>query len=167
MTGEEALALAKSYVRRTLEGEGAVRGVPCEIDNIEEQTDDIIVTFRWQDKDGTIHHQEMNVPKPKDSIYSTSELVIGQWVDGKPIYRKVIELTDPTLFPKGTAFKASDLPANFKMLVKGYGIIKTYENSYSNNDILVYSTSTSIMVKQNFTGYAHKMWIIIEYIKED
>lgn len=167
MTGEEALALAKAYVRRTLEGEGAVRGVPCEIDSIDEQTDDIIVTFRWQDKDGTIHHQEMNVPKSKDSVYSINELVIGQWVDGNPIYRKVIELTDTTLFQKGTTFKASDLPTNFKMLIKGYGIIKTYEGSYSNSDILVFSDTVGIKARQNFTGYPHKMWIIIEYIKED
>ena len=29
--------------------------------------------------------------------YSTDEIVIGEWIDGKPIYRKVIELNNITV----------------------------------------------------------------------
>lgn len=95
----------------------------------------------------------------------TEENPIGTWIDNKPIYRKVYELTDPTVFSKGATFTVSDLPTNFTMMVNGYGIVKTYENAYSNGDILVYSTNTSIMARQNFTGYAEKMWVIVEYVK--
>lgn len=167
MTGEQALALAKAYVRRTLEGEGAVRGVPCEIDSMEESTTEIIVTFRWQDKDGSVHHQEMNVPKSKESIYSSDEVIVGTWLNGENIYRKVIEITEPNLIQKGATFKVCDNPDGFKMFIKGTGIIKTYEGSYSNNDILVYSTNDSIMAKQNFTGYPEKIYIIVEYIRTE
>lgn len=164
MTTEELIGYVKGYVRKTLEGEGAIRGVPCEIDSIEEQPESIIVTFRWQDKDGAIHHQDMNVPKLVE-MYSKEELFIGTWMD-EYRYRKVIEISDPNTIQKGVTFKVCDLPEGYKMLTKGYGIVKTYEGSYSNNDILVYATSTAIMARQNFTGYPQKMYIIIEYVKE-
>lgn len=43
-----------------------------------------------------------NTPLPLDlqnevrEVYSTEEHVIGQWIDGKPIYRKVFEVTSPS-----------------------------------------------------------------------
>ena len=43
------------------------------------------------------------------------------------------------------------------MLLKGYGIVRTYEGSYSTND--------SIFAKQSFTGYPERMYIFIEYVK--
>lgn len=98
-------------------------------------------------------------------VYSIKEIAIGTWVDGKTVYQRVIELSDPSAFQKGVAFKVMDKPAGMTMMIKGEGIIKTYEGSYSNSDILVYSTSSAIMAKQNFTGYPEKLWIIIQYIK--
>lgn len=169
MTAEQILAITKNYVKRTLEGEGAVKGVPCEIETITDNEESIDVIFRWEDKDGNVHHQDMSIHKPIDtsSIYDFDEQIVGSWVNGEPIYRRVIQLDDPSLFQKGVAFKVTNFEANTMRLVKGYGLIKTYEGSYSNSDILVYSNNTAIMAKQNFTGYPHKMWIIIEYIKEE
>lgn len=34
--------------------------------------------------------------------YSTDEQVIGEWIDGKPLYRKVINLNCPTCQTEGT-----------------------------------------------------------------
>ena len=33
-------------------------------------------------------------------VYSTNEMVIGEWTDGKPLYRKVIQINN---FSKGTS----------------------------------------------------------------
>lgn len=169
MESEELMSWIKRYVARTLEGEGAIRGVPCEIETITEQEEFIEVIFRWEDKEGNIHHQDMSIHKPVDtsSIYDYDEQIVGSWVNGEPIYRKVFELTDTSLFQKGNTFIVSSKPQNLKMLIKGFGIIKTYEGSYSNSDILVFSDNASIKAKQNFTGYPQKMWVIIEYIKEE
>ena len=35
----------------------------------------------------------------------------------------------------------------------------------TNNDILIYAARDGIYVKQNFTGYPHILYVIIEYIK--
>lgn len=35
--------------------------------------------------------------------YSTDEQVIGTWINGKPLYRKVIETTTPTVATDGTS----------------------------------------------------------------
>lgn len=94
---------------------------------------------------------------------SEEPIYVGDWIDGTKRYSQVIEITDTTLIQKGNAFKVCDLPEGFKMLIHSTGIIKTYEGSYSNDDILIYSTRDSIMAKQNFTGYPEKMYIIIEY----
>lgn len=101
----------------------------------------------------------------KANSYSLEDTPIGVWIDGNSIYRKVVEITDTTLIQKGNAFKVCDLPEDFKILIHSTGIIRTYEGSYSNDDILIYSTRDSIMAKQNFTGYPEKMYVIIDYVK--
>lgn len=167
MTPEQVYGACMRTIQQTLEGAGAVRGVPCEIEHIEDQEDAFLMTFKWEEKDGSTHRQDMIIPKPIDtsSIYDYDEQIVGSWVNGEPIYRKVIEVTDPNTIQKGNTFKVCDLPANYKMLIKGYGIIRTYEGSYSNNDILVFATNTQITARQNFTGYPERMYITLEYIK--
>lgn len=98
-------------------------------------------------------------------IYSTEEQIIGVWINNKPIYRKVIEITDTSKIQKDVQNKVCDNPTDMTMLIKGYGIIRTYENAYSNNDILVYSNKNGIFAKQSFTGYPERLYVIIEYIK--
>ena len=38
----------------------------------------------------------------KVTDYSTTEQVIGKWINGKPLYRKVIETTNPVISTDGT-----------------------------------------------------------------
>lgn len=164
LTGEEAYFGALKVIKETLAGIGVIRGTPCMLEHVEETEKDILLTFMWEETDGTRHEQDVLVPKPIEH-FKHVETYIGDWVNGDKLYRKVIELDDPSLFQKGVAFKVCDLPSGFKLLTKGTGIIQTYENSYSNNDIYVYATSSGIMAKQNFTGYPKKLIIIIEYTK--
>lgn len=166
MTPEMAYAGALKVIKETLAGIGAIRGTPCMLESVEETNTDILLTFMWEETDGTRHEQDVLVPKPLEE-FKRVEKFCGFWVDGKPIYRKVIEFTDLSLFQKGVSFKVEPLPSDFVELVKGFGIIKTYEGSYSNSDILVYSTKDSIMAKQNFTGYPQKLTIVLEYTKNN
>lgn len=167
MTPEQCYGACVKLIQQTLEGAGAVRGVPCELENIEEQDDAFLITYKWEEKDGSVHRQEMLIPKPHDLMdnYDYDEVLVGSWVNGEPIYKRTIEIAEPNLIQKGVLFKVCDLPVDFLMLIKGSGIIRTYEGSYSNNDILIYSNKDGIYAKQNFTGYPERIYITIEYTK--
>lgn len=45
------------------------------------------VTFLCQDSISIVKKENLEV----DNIYSTEETIVGTWIDGKPIYRKVID----------------------------------------------------------------------------
>lgn len=169
ITPEQVYGACMRTIQQTLEGAGAVRGVPCELEHIEEQDDAFLMTFKWEERDGSIHRQDMLIPKPHDltATYDYDELFIGSWVNGEPIYRKTIEITDPNRIQKGSLIDLGTLPPGFGMLIHSEGIIKTYEGSYSNNDILIYATKTNLMAKQNFTGYPEKLYVTIEYTKSE
>lgn len=58
------------------------------------------------------------------NTYSTEEQIIGNWIDGKPIYRKVLKATLPT--NEGTwTMIASNVVSNIDFLVDLYGIYDT------------------------------------------
>lgn len=164
MEAEELYGVLLKTIQETLAGIGVIRGTPCMLSNVEETDIDILLTFEWEETDGTRHEQDVLVPKIS-STYKSGEHKIGKWIDGNDLYRQVIEITDPNSIQKGVLLKVMDLPEDFIMLTNSIGIIKTYEGSYSNNDILIYSTTNAIMAKQNFTGYPQKLTIIIEYTK--
>lgn len=59
------------------------------------------------------------IKKSEDEIYSTREVRIGTWIDGKPLYRKVVEYTPTTII--GETGKVTDIYiphkiSNFKQL---------------------------------------------------
>lgn len=55
---------------------------------------------------------------PQNEIYSTNEQVIGKWIDGKPLYRKVLNITNPA--DSNTDYKdVADL--NISTVVHLYG----------------------------------------------
>ena len=48
----------------------------------------------------------------RGDIYSTDEKMIGQWIDGKPLYQKTIVTTTPEAAQSGTAGKYVDIGAD-------------------------------------------------------
>ena len=61
MIAEEALAIAKSYTKKSLEGAGALKGAPCTIKSITEVDGGQKVTFEWTGTSGTKQTSEMTV----------------------------------------------------------------------------------------------------------
>lgn len=61
MKAEEALAIAKSYIKKSLEGVGALKGAPCTIKSITEVDGGQKVTFEWTGTSGTKQTSEMTV----------------------------------------------------------------------------------------------------------
>lgn len=105
----------------------------------------------------------------KGDLYSTDEKMIGQWIDGKPVYQKTIvgtisspsmEFTpigasvDKVVFIRGIAFvngQASLLPFfNDAMNVKVALTVNTDSVSSDKNSVFCYATSNSPMVGQPY-----------------
>lgn len=165
MTAEQMYGACIKLIRETLAGAGAIRGVPCELESIEDQEDAFLLTFKWEETDGTVHRQELLFPKPQDAtaIYDYDEQQIGSWVNGEPLYRKTI-LVDHDL-AKDNIIKVCDKPTGMTALIKAVALIKTTQGSYSNNDIIVYADTQAIYCRQNFTNYPEVIYVTIEYIK--
>lgn len=118
-------------------------------------------------------------PEEGDSgeIYSEEETVIGTWIDGKPIYRKVIRGTYST---SGTNMTVPNGNANVEQYVRLEGFVNTTENinvpinTYSGTSTYVLawgrtanaSVPDSILFKCLHTNFDHRPFIIIiEYTK--
>ena len=52
---------------------------------------------------------EKRLLKLENNAYSTEEQVVGTWVDGKPVYRKVFVLTDASYFVSNSYYDISSL----------------------------------------------------------
>ena len=55
----------------------------------------IVDTENVEDKTSNAPSMRLMEEMMKD-IYSTEEQVIGKWIDGKPLYRKILSLTTPS-----------------------------------------------------------------------
>lgn len=101
--------------------------------------------------------------------YSTSEQVIGRWIDGKPIYRKVVNLG---ALPNATSKQVAHNISNMGSVVTLRGMVTDYRffplpfvatsNAYA---ISIFADTTNINVmtgndRSNLTGF-----VIIEYTK--
>lgn len=56
----------------------------------------------------------------QNNVYSTNEIVIGKWIDGKPIYRKVFS---GTFGDVKTHFSQSEI--GYETVIKAYGIMNS------------------------------------------
>ena len=118
-------------------------------------------------------------------IYSTEEVLTNStWIDGKPIYRIVAQITLPASITEGTYSSVSadltslniDTPVNVSGLVKKsngteYWNINTYNNTLSANDSIwccLGGSGTNVYVSTNASAYASaSVNIIVEYTKTE
>lgn len=103
--------------------------------------------------------------------YSSAEAIVGKWINGKPIYRKVYTLTKTTAKTSWTDF--ADLPANIDQITCFYGVIKEssgnmkpvpyYEGSSYYEGLLARPSTGKL---QYMSTYANSTsYITIEYTK--
>lgn len=79
--------------------------------------------------------------------YSTTEQVIGKWINGKPIYRKVVPLG--TLPNQDTIQVSSGLDSNIVRIVHIYGVVTDKTNYEAFPIPFSWGSNTEI---QNFCG---------------
>ena len=107
------------------------------------------------------------------SKYSTAETKVGTWIDGKPIYRKVIEVTsgfDTYMFvPHGITNLDSLVDVRGWHYTLGFKPLPTiYLPNISNYGASIYTVSGSnieISLGSWVTQNVSKIVIIIEYTK--
>ena len=103
--------------------------------------------------------------------YSTEEKVIGTWIDGKPLYRKVFEYT---LGSTTSSWRTIGTIPNIDFPVRMYGMFYhgndkyPFPRSYNNEEITLYcDTSSKLFREQHNYSYANNLpsYVIIEYTK--
>lgn len=118
--------------------------------------------------------QEINDSFKENNIYSTTETVIGTWIDGKPIYRKVIQYNktsngqvDLNLSTYGIE-NVENIWLNQNSFIKTnnneWKAVNTYESD-SYFTFCTFSSANSFRLSSN-SSYAQGLWnLIIEYTK--
>lgn len=112
--------------------------------------------------------EEIALVEERDISYSAIPLYCGKWVDGSDIHRRVYVVTSG--IAKGNTIKVADKPANMKFLVRGFGIVEgtqsATKHTMTNSDISVYVNDDGVYAVNNFTGYAERLYVVLEYTVE-
>lgn len=102
--------------------------------------------------------------KARDISYSNIPTYCGKWVDNRDMYRRVYVLTDN--MAKDVSVKVADKPSNMVMLIRGWGISvceNVNNNTMTTSEIVVYVNDNGVFVNNRFTGYATKIYVVLEY----
>ncbi|MBD5135254.1 MAG: hypothetical protein HDT39_04735 [Lachnospiraceae bacterium] len=83
-----------------------------------------------------------------NEIYSTTETKIGTWIDGKPLYRRVLSLTTPSVQNQVGYYQIPGLDSDQFLAIKYDGFVQA--NDHSRNPIISYVPSS-----QNFSIVWH------------
>lgn len=118
---------------------------------------------------------EKRISKLEDNAYSTEEQVVGTWVDGKPIYKKMIEFHfEPE--SEGTNSYSLDVShLNIDSFVDLETIVKKGSNmNFSNNFYMADTNFTFIFYRDNSLQFrigvdafkeTSSGYVILEYTK--
>lgn len=116
----------------------------------------------------------------ENSQYLTSEKIIGNWIDGKPIYRKVIVTTNAQCQTVGTLVdknvSVSDLTVDFmidiKLILKkpndftGYGFVFGGNTPTQGTRCYYSDTNKAVVIRNSNTSYNNStVYLTLEYTK--
>jgi len=117
---------------------------------------------------GNLHAVTSNAVAKSLSYSTTEQATGGKWIDGKPIYRKVIEINSVTASASSQGFSHGVTGLEKIITLYGNCVISNRERMFpyfdnENRCFVVYYDSTNI---QMFFGYsATNLKIVIEYTK--
>ena len=103
-----------------------------------------------------------NLSKEK---YSTDEIKIGTWIDGKPIYRKVVVIDNPS---NGMTFSIDNIdePINASWTqVRNSLLCFSYNSNVSEHSRISFNITSKNFVITMGDGFSGKMVAIVEYTK--
>ena len=97
--------------------------------------------------------------------YSTDEIKIGEWINGKPIYRKVVVIDNPS---DGMTFSIANIdePINASWTqAHPTGVFFSYNYDGSSMSIISFNSTSKNFIIQMRGGFEGKIVIIVEYTK--
>lgn len=101
-------------------------------------------------------------------VYSTSEIKIGTWIDGKPLYRKTTYISS---LPNNTSIDYQHSISNIATITNFYGVITSgsgrYNINYYNGSVYAFTSvwNSVISIKTNTNLSSASARIAIEYTK--
>ena len=100
--------------------------------------------------------------------YSTEEQVIGQWIDGKPLYRKVYKL--PTNFViRANAWTNTGIPSADKEIIINSMVLRVINgeetNHFSDVNVGQWNGTLQVIRNTNQLNIYNDGYIILEYTK--
>lgn len=104
-------------------------------------------------------------------VYSTDEVRIGTWIDGKPLYRKTFNVNSISTSNTDLVDITS---LNYSQIVKIYGMLNTDNNQHfpipltdsSANYSVIFATTTALRGRAAVgSGNFANAWLAIEYTK--
>ena len=105
-----------------------------------------------------------------DSVYSTDEMIIGRWIDGKPIYRKVVQ---GNITSKNQSLFVVNENVETMISIRGYDFSNgiyyfpfNYTQDGSTQKAIFYKKDTdTIEFRSNSSGSGEVFVVILEYTK--
>lgn len=110
---------------------------------------------------------EVNANDINRSVYSTKEQIIGKWIDGKPIYRKIYNIG---ALPNSTTKTVQHNISGLNQIVTLRGIARAgstttrYAYPNINVDLLINSENIYIVTTSDQSAFTSN-YIILEYTK--
>jgi hypothetical protein len=106
MTAQEAFLLARAYTDKAIEGGGALKGAACQIQSITAITGGHRITFAWEDNDGNVETDTMDVMDGTDGQAGVGiSMITYKETDAQGNYVYTITLTSGSTYditcPKG------------------------------------------------------------------
>ena len=103
-----------------------------------------------------------NLKSSTNDVYSTNETVVGTWIDGKPIYRKVVTLsTTKTIDMNGISISHGISNINIPIDCKGIN-----NTACAVSDLFWVNTKNSISgTFYNAEGFEGVKFLVFEYTK--
>ena len=94
----------------------------------------------------------------KSVDYSTTEQVIGTWINGKPLYEKTYSVTVPVVTTSGNwASSKYAMPTNFEYAFVNMAVIKDTANQYLQTPFI---TLSGYIIKC-YIGVENGSWVIV------
>ena len=112
------------------------------------------------------------------NVYSEDEIVVGEWIDGKPVYRKVVKLPNQTSNNQKITKDLSDLNIDSVLRCNGFAYYKTggtehnlmsFPYTEASNTFIgcgyLASEKNVVFVAYDFSFTFEDITVIIEYTK--
>jgi hypothetical protein len=139
-------------------------------------TADLSIPTNFADLSGTIATAQIadgavTSAKASFTSYSTNETVIGTWVDGKPIYRKVIQITNPQTSNADYGIVSnvmSSLVNLYGYMKMGNGVIlpTPQTDSDSTYSVLFVQSNGTLRGRFSYINIAPaEVYVVVEYTK--